>query len=255
MKPNFNFKTHSAGLFLLLTATVAVMALSGAMKRGIASGDFLESMETYTENFNQKFPRERVYVLMDKPLYRPGDDIWYGAWITDGRDLKASQVSDLLHVELINPKGNIEKSELLIAKDGKVRGDFALDENAAGGMYKLKAYTNWQKNDAETLIFEKEFQVQAVVLPNLKMKLDFERKAFGPGDDVQATLDLQSNENMPLADHAFHYVVSVNGTKISENDAKTAESGKAFVDFKLPAKLTSSDGILNVMIKYDGNGA
>jgi len=27
--------------------------------------------------------------------------------------------------------------------------------------------------------FEKELQVQDVVLPNLKMKLDFERKAFG----------------------------------------------------------------------------
>jgi len=51
-----------------------------------------------------------------------------------------------------------------------------LDELAPGGLYKVKAYTNWQKNDST--FFEKDLTVQDVVLPALKMKLDFDRKSI-----------------------------------------------------------------------------
>ena len=64
-------------------------------------------------------------------------------------------------------------------------------------------------------MFEKEFQVQKVVLPNLKMKLDFDRKAYGAGDEVVAKLDLQTNANEALASHEFSYVASLDGNTIS----------------------------------------
>ena len=105
--------------------------------------------------------------------------------------MKASQKSDIVHVDFLNPKGTIEKSINLIAKNGIASGDFSLDAAALGGMYKVRAYTNWMKNEGADNAFEKELQVQDVVLPNLKMKLDFEKKAFGAGDEVVAKLELK----------------------------------------------------------------
>jgi hypothetical protein len=170
----------------------------------------------------------------------------------DGRTLKPSSRSDIAYVELINPKGSIEKQVALIGKNGMAPGDFALGPDLPGGLYALKAYTNWQKNDADPAFFIKEIQVQDVVLPRLKMKLDFVKKAYGPGDKVSADLSLETNENKPLAAHPLEFTVSIAGAHILKQPATSDNAGKATITFALPKKLTSADGLLNVMLTYDG---
>src|SRR5581483_7321133 len=145
-----------------------------------------------------------------------------------------------------------EKTINLIAKNGKATGDFAIAAEAAGGLYKVKAYTNWMKNEEDNA-FEKELTVQDFVLPNLKMKLDFERKAFGAGDEVVAKLELNTNENKPLTDHKIKIVANLNGQKLIEKAEVTDENGMKYIKFNLPKELNTNDGLLNVMIDYNGS--
>lgn len=243
---------------LLLTGLVAVSIGLSATLTGARYpfpqkwNEFLQSIHEKLTSFNTSLPEERVYVQMDKPMYKPGDDVWFAAWIADGQSLKVSGQSDILRVELINPKGNVEKTYNLVGKDGRAAGDFHLDEEIAGGIYKLKAYTQYQLNGHQAPVFEKEFQVQKVVLPRLKMKLDFDRKAFGPGDVVDATLKLETNANQPLSSHDFQLVAQLQGKEILRQSAKTAGDGEAKIQFNLPKELQSNDGLLNVMIEYNG---
>ncbi len=144
--------------------------------------DFIKGLKEKLALFNKNAPQDRVYLQLDKPMYEPGDDIWISAYIRDGISMKASDKSDIIHVELVNPKGTVEKVITLIARNGKAAGDFNIDKEALGGMYKIRAYTKWMKNEGTDNAFVKDLQVQEVILPNLKMKLDFERKAFGAGD-------------------------------------------------------------------------
>lgn len=213
--------------------------------------DLIRMLKKRLNEFNDERPEDRVYLQTDKPMYEPGDDIWFAAYVRNGSDLKASDQSDIVHVELINPKGSVEKTLNLVALKGKTAGDFNLPETAPGGIYKIKGYTNWQKNDST--FFEKEFQVQKVVLPRLKMKLDFERKAFGPGDEVFAKIKLETNENEPLANHKINYVAQLDGKKIAGKELETDETGERYVRFNLPKDLSTNDGLLNIMISYQGN--
>lgn len=215
--------------------------------------EFIKSIKKKFTAYNQQLPEDRVYVQFDKPMYEPGDNIWFNAFIRNGSDLKASSQSDIVHVDLINPKGSIEKSLNLIAKKGMAAGDFTLGEEALGGIYKIRAYTNFMKNEGEENYFEKELQVQDVILPRLKMKLDFERKAFGAGDEVVAKLILNTNENKPLANYAAKFVANIDGQKIVANSVTTDEEGLKYIRFRLPEELNSSDGLLNVMIDYEGS--
>lgn len=223
-----------------------------------ASFSLLEYTNNMIKNITEKFtaiskerPEDRVYLHFDKPFYKPGETIWFKAYVRNGNDLKASTQSDIVYIELINPKGSIEKQISLISKGGGASGDFLLEESLPGGLYKVKAYTNWQKN--EDSFFEKDIQVQAVVLPRLKMKIDFERKAYGAGDEVVATLDLQTLENQNLANYAYSFTASIEGNKILEGTGITDAEGKAKVKCKLPKQLNSNDGLLNVMIAYEGS--
>ncbi|MGZ3898887.1 MAG: alpha-2-macroglobulin family protein [Bacteroidia bacterium] len=167
--------------------------------------------------------------------------------------MKSSTKSDIVHIELINPKGTVEKKISVIAKNGKAAGDFSIDKEALGGLYKIRAYTNWMKNEGEDNAFVKDLQVQDVVLPALKMKLDFEKKAFGAGDKVVAKIELNTNENKPLSNYKIKFVVNINGEKVVEQADVTDENGINYVKFDLPKKLKSNDGLLNIMIDYNGS--
>ncbi|MEM7036926.1 MAG: MG2 domain-containing protein, partial [Bacteroidota bacterium] len=235
-------------------SVIAIMAVIIAAGNSfpVKLNPFLKNLKTKLTAYNTHLPEDRVYVHFDKPFYKPGDDIWFSAYVRDAASMEKSTRSDILHVELINPKGNVQKKIKLVAREGIAKGDFHLDEMAAGGLYKIKAYTKFQENQAEAFLFEKELQVQKVVLPNLKMKLEFERKAYGAGDKVIAKLDLQTNENQPLTNHKFKYIATLDGGKLVELDGQTDKSGKARLRVSLPDELNTTDGLVNVMIDFEG---
>jgi hypothetical protein len=215
--------------------------------------EFIKGLKTRLDAFNEEMPEDRVYVQFDKPFYQPGETIWFSAYLRNAIDMKPSLKSDIVHIELISPKGTVERHIKLVAKNGQAAGDLQLGQDIAGGLYKVKAYTNWQKNETKETFFEKELQVQEFVLPTLKMKLDFERKAFGAGDEVVAKVKLNTNENKPLSNYRFRYVASLDGGKLLEQAAETDAEGTGYFRFKLPSDLKTNDGLLNVLIDYQGS--
>ncbi len=232
--------------------------------RSKTGDEWLKKLTQINTSFQDNYSSERVYLHLDKPFYKPAETIWFQAYVQDETTLEPSKRSDILHVEFIDPKGNVAKKIQLILEEGTASGEFDLTEDAAGGLYKIKAYTKWQENfvvensendkdkNGNPLIFEKEITVQKVVLPRLKMKLDFEKDAYGAGDKVEANLDLQSLTNEALADKEVDFVVSLKGQVISKSKAKTDEEGKTVISFELPKKLDTADGLLNVLLSHNG---
>jgi len=253
MKNKATKKLFKAATIGALTLSLAAWITPASYFQLAGENDLIKSIKQKLNSYNEQLPEDRVYVHFDKPFYEPGESIWLSAYVREGQSMKASEKSDIVHIELLNPKGTIEKKINIIARNGKASGDFSLDKEALGGMYKIRAYTNWMKNEGENNAFEKDLQVQTVVLPALKMKLNFEKKAFGAGDEVIAKLQLNTNENKPLADYKIKLVANINGQKIVEKADVTDEEGIKFIKFNLPKDLKSNDGLLNVMIDYNGN--
>lgn len=254
------FKTAKIASIVAISITVLAWITPNTYYKMAIDNEFIKELKKKLNSYNEAFSEERVYLHLDKPMYEPGEDIWFSAYLVNGKDMSPSKISDILHVELINPKGSVEKTINLIVKNGKTAGDFSITNEMLGGIYKIRAYTNWMKNTAsenandwEKNSFEKEIQVQKVILPKLKMKLDFERKAFGAGDEVIAKLILNTNENKALANYKIKFVANIDGKKILEKADITDEEGIKFIKFNLPKDLANNDGLLNVMIDYNGS--
>jgi hypothetical protein len=244
-------------VILIFVAIGCISLLSGLMQADIVftpekENTFIKLLKEKFENFNKKIPQDRVYLQTDKTFYSPGETLWFSAFVRDAATMKPSGQSEIVQVQLISPKGNVETSYKIICKNGMAAGDFLFAEGMPGGIYKLRAFTNWQKNEPDSLFFEKEITVQDFVIPRLKMKLDFDRKAYGEGDEVIAKLNLENNNNKVLANYAFNYVVQIAGKQIVNTKASTDNEGMMHIKFNLPKKLESNDGLLNVMLNYDG---
>ncbi|HEX8531280.1 MAG TPA: MG2 domain-containing protein, partial [Cytophagales bacterium] len=151
--------------YLLLAVAVAGLLLAAFRKRDQPGGTFLALLGQKLDRYNGQLPAEKIYLQTDKPFYKPGEDIWLRAFVVDGVTHQPSGVSNIVYVELINPKGGVEKQLTLPVAAGEAVGDFSLEEAAPGGLYKVRAYSKWMKNFGEDAFFEKEIQVQKVLTP------------------------------------------------------------------------------------------
>jgi len=195
---------------------------------------------------------ERIYISLNQPLYIPGETVWFSVFLRNDTDLKPSDVSDIVHVEILDPKGNIAKNYKIIAENGVAKGDFDINEEMVGGIYTINAFTQWQKNDPNFEPYQKTFQVQKVVMPRLRMKLNFPKRGYGLGEQVIADFEAQKLDNTPLANAPFEFQIKIEGKVIQTQKSQTDAKGKAQITFYLPQKLNSPDGTLNIKIPFEG---
>ncbi|MFN8300171.1 MAG: MG2 domain-containing protein [Chitinophagales bacterium] len=237
-----------AALLLSFTAVVAAIA---EISNPFFESDFITALKKKFSSFNEKARQDRLYLQTDKTLYSPGETVWFSAFLRDEQTLKPSVNSDVLHVEFITPKGTTARHYKLVASNGIAKGDIDLS-GMVGGIYKLRAYTDYQKNDTSALVFEKEITVQSVVMPRLKMKLEFEKKAYGKGDEVVANLELHTNANTPLVKTKVKFSAMLEGKELNASSVTTDAAGKTQIKFNLPQSLNTTDGVVNAMIDFEG---
>lgn len=195
---------------------------------------------------------EKIYAQTDRTFYFPGETLWFKGYITNP-EFKKSTISEVLHAELISPKGDIVANRRLKIENGYVYGEFSISQNWAGGIYKLRLFTSWMKNYGESAYFTKKITVQKVIQPKLLLALDFKKKAYGAGDTVIANFKVENLKNEPLTQLAINFNVVTKGQSIINKETKTNTEGKCDITFQLPPYLNSQDVLLNVLIPHKGS--
>ncbi|HEY5463937.1 MAG TPA: MG2 domain-containing protein, partial [Hanamia sp.] len=109
---------------------------------------------------------ENAYLQFDKPYYAAGDTIYFKAYVTEGEQHQLSDVSGVLHVDLINPENKINQSIELGLDSGLTWGDFALPESLPAGNYRIRAYTQLMRNYGEMGFFDRIIPVGSLKYVN-----------------------------------------------------------------------------------------
>ncbi|WP_114941047.1 TonB-dependent receptor [Mucilaginibacter endophyticus] len=104
-------------------------------------------------------PTEKVYLHLDKPFYNITDTIWFKVYTVTGAEHQLSDISGVVHVELINAKDSVARRINLKLTNGVAWGDFVLPGNYKAGSYRLRAYTNWMRNQGTAAMFDQRIQV------------------------------------------------------------------------------------------------
>ncbi len=200
----------------------------------------------------EQLPAEKIYVHTDRTFYQPGETVWFKTYLTNAANQYLKTKSQVVYVQLVSPSGTILKQLVLNNQNGVIHGDFQIQNNYAGGIYQIKAYTNWLGNFGEDAIFEKEINVQKSVLPKLLMNLEFEKEAYGKGARVAAVLKIRDLQDNAIANHSVNFTANIQGNSPTIGTAKTDANGTAIVQFELPEDLNSADGLLNIIVQHGG---
>lgn len=102
---------------------------------------------------------EKVYLHVDRSIYISGEDIWFKAYTVDPSTNKLSLNTNNLHVELVDPEGEIVRNRTIRVIKGTGHGDFSLPDSLPSGKYRIRAYTNHMRNFGDDNFFVKEISV------------------------------------------------------------------------------------------------
>lgn len=208
------------------------------------------ALKQQLEQYQQQSPQEKVYLQFDRSFLKPGETLWFNAYLLNAGDLQPSWQSQVLHVELLDARGAQMQVKKILVVNGMAAGEFDFPATLPGGLYKIRAYTNWMRNfDAA---FERDITLQKVVLPRVNLKLEFERKGLGAGEEALARFDAYSLDNKALANKTLQFTAAVGGQQFQAGTAKTDDKGRAYIRFALPESIATADGLLNVQVEHNG---
>ncbi|MFZ5552956.1 MAG: carboxypeptidase-like regulatory domain-containing protein [Bacteroidota bacterium] len=226
-------KTAGIPIFIILLAGYSFFPGAGE--------NIAETVKNRLENFTKHYSKEKIYVHTDKPMYEPGDIIWFSAYVCSANDLSQHGISEVLQIKLMDAKENTVNECSLVVNNGKARGDIKISENIPGGTYTLEASTRWQENFGSNYIFRKEITVYSQQVPDLLLRGNFEQKGYFNGDVVVLNAEAKFSDGKPIANSSFTYSVTANGSKkITESTAVTDAEGKAKIEFTLSADTTAN---------------
>jgi hypothetical protein len=97
---------------------------------------------------------EKAYLHFDRPYlcYVAGEVMYFKAYVIKGERHDLSNISGILHVDLINSKNTVIQTELIELNNGLGWGDFALPDTLSKGSYRIRAYTRWMLNEKRPII-------------------------------------------------------------------------------------------------------
>lgn len=207
----------------------------------LASSPERERIESYFANLGGS----ELYIQIDKPLYKPGETIWFRSFNLKRRDLRGAGAT-WIDFELISPKGISVIKKRVKTENGLNHNDFELAPSVAGGEYTIRARSSDGATSERTLI------INSYEAPRIKKKLEFMRKAYGAGDKVVASIEIKRPTGAPLADHPIQPRAIVDGTPIVIPSTRTDREGNANITLQLPARIQRPDALLTVAIEDGG---
>jgi len=188
----------------------------------------------------------RIYIQVDKPLYKPGETIWVKTWDLRARDLKGTTRSYSIRYHLVSPRGSVVMRKRVRQRAGMATNDFVLPAGMSGGEYKLRVYSGDGRKAERPVV------ISTYEPPRLKKKLEFLRKAYGPGDEVTATVEVKRPTGEALVAKQLNAVITVDNRPLPKVRVKTNAQGGAVIRFKLPSKISRGDGLVTVMVADGG---
>jgi anti-sigma factor RsiW len=211
-----------------------------------------------------------THLATDKPMYQPGETVYFRSLTLDRASLKPAQEDLRLIYALQPPQGPEEivaqgsatlirgdtAASAVVGPDGKpLRGVGAgahpLPENAPGGEWVLKVREEHNRFPEQ----RRKFIVNEYQKPRFDKELDYNQTTYGPGDEVQARCKVkQAGGGAVLKDFPVEARVQIDGRSYSADGQESAQpmrfktdgAGAVVVRFKLPRQIERGQASLTV---------
>jgi uncharacterized protein YfaS (alpha-2-macroglobulin family) len=211
-----------------------------------APSDAQKRLAAAVEQYFKNSPTQRHYLHLDKPLYQPGETIWWRVFELQSATLMHSPDGTGVSVELVSPKGATVLQKRVQISASLATNDFVIPPDVQGGEYVLRVRSD------RGAVSERSVIVSQYQPPRIKKKAEFLRKAYGEGDTVAAAVSLSRATGEAFAGKTITALVVVDDAEVARVPFKTDAEGNAVVKFDLPKSIARGDGLLTLLVDDGG---
>lgn len=186
-----------------------------------------------------------TFLSTDRPVYRPGETVYFRS-VTLNRRTLAAHLEVPIRYELTDPSGATVEAAIAegVTERGVGNGAFVIPESSPGGPYQLIA----KSLDGFFPDQSCEIEVRRYRTVRLKTDLEFSKRSFSAGDQVQAELVVRrADDSVPVA-AAVRIKAVVDEQVIHESTGVLGLQGELAIRFQLPKVIRQGEGLLTVAI-------
>ncbi len=220
-------------------------------------------------------PAFLTHLTTDKPMYRPGETVYFRSLTLERSSLKPAETPFHLLYTITDARGAeiFKQSSLAEVRAATMNpisgpdgmpvhgigaGTFQLGPDLPGGEYTLTV----REENSQFTPGQRKFIVNKYENPRLNKKLDFSRKSYGPGQDVEALCSVTRAEGgAPVAGREVTVSVTIDGKSFDRSGQEgknpwkitTDNAGRFSVQFKLPAVIERGIGVVSVQCDDGGS--
>jgi uncharacterized protein YfaS (alpha-2-macroglobulin family) len=146
--------------------------------------------------FSANLPEPRAYVYTERPVYRPGQEVFFKGFAREVKDeLYKVQTSDKpVQVKVINPEGTVlEQLEVSLSERGSFDGAFELPEEPVFGTWQIVAEIDGKQHGGR-------FKVMSYIKPEVKLAVRLDNVSVRAGDALTGIVDGQYFFGAPYPD-------------------------------------------------------
>jgi len=97
---------------------------------------------------------EKVFVQLDKNTYISGQPLMYKAYVVNASSLKKSTQSRIIYFDITGSNDKLVYSWRSNLNKSICSGSVIIPDTIPGGIYTLRAYTNWMRNVSPAFYFK-----------------------------------------------------------------------------------------------------
>lgn len=174
--------------------SVSVAMLNDGDHFGVAAGEWSGGIEGYFFGVPLEYSpeRTRAYLYTDRPIYRPGQPVYYRGVVRLKDDVTYSAPDfTTLPVQIFDPENNLlSETTVTLTAAGTFSGQFDIDPDAALGYYRIDALLPGE--DPEAYWFNLgavNFGVAEYRLPEFEVTVTPQEAEVAAGDTITAVVD------------------------------------------------------------------
>ena len=165
--------------------------------------------------------QEKLYLVTDKPYYSAGDTIYFSAFVVSSIYFNRITDTKFMYVELVDATGNVVSRVRVMGIGGRFYNAMPLPAKITSGKYTLRAYSKWQTNFDNDLLFSRQIEVGNYIDDAVHTNVKYE---FDSSGKVLAVVEVTDNLFAPIPDNTVEYSLSING-RTTRHMTKTDQNG------------------------------
>ncbi len=207
----------------MIWKTLPLVALFMLIFNGSRAQD-IQGLLTKINAYHDSRPIEKIHLHLDKSTYTAGETIWFKAYEVVGVENLLSNLSKIIYIDLIDPKDRNIAALKIPLTSGLGLGNISLVDTLIEGTYRLRAYSNWMRNDSSSYFFNQNIEISNGRLDNVLTKSGLQGENY--------SIVLQDLNQKPLADATVRYQISLGDKSLKRGRVNSDAEGKIQIPFR-----------------------